>query len=202
MEHNCLEIYFVIDEREGTTVCTNCGKVIDTQLFLDYEVNKEKDSCNVQLNPLNKDASEILSRLNLNVNNILNDSETIKVPKLYQKINEKSAVSLKEFCAVTGIKKQNVIKANRKKVCSVDIFILLEKYCAILEVPFKDYTLIKEKITNIPYSGHPPLTIIGYFIHQVCKKNKNLSIKKICEILGISNISIQRFKKHELSRRC
>lgn len=202
MEHECLEKYLVVDEREGTTVCTNCGKVVDSQIFIDYDYFKEKDNSNPPLKTSNKDASEILSRLHLNVNNILHDSETIKVHKLYHKINEKSAVSLKEFCAATGIKKHNVTKANRQKVCSVDIYILLEKYCALLEVPFKDYTLIKEKITKIPYSGHPPLTVIGFFIHSVCKKSKKITIKKICETLGISNISIQRFKKHELSRRC
>lgn len=198
--HLCSEVYEVIDEKEGTTICTNCGRVLDSQLFLNYnQKNELNDEFNAQKN---SDAKEILSRLNLSHNNILQDNKKVEVKDLYKLINEHSAVSLKDFCTVTGIKKNAAVKTNRNSVCSVDIFILLEKYCSLLEIPFTEHTVIKEKIRNIPYSGHPPLTIIGYFIHTVCKKNRKLTIKKICETLGISSISIQRFKKHEFSRRC
>ena len=199
-EHLCSEIYEVIDEREGSTICINCGRVLDSQLFLTYEQKKEPNSFfNAQKN---SDAKEILFRLNISDNNILQDKNQVEVKDLYQLINEHSAISLKDFCAATGIKKNVAVKTNRNSVCYVDIFILLEKYCSLLEIPFTEHTVIKEKIRNTPYSGHPPLTIIGYFIHTVCKKNKKLTIKRICETLGISSISIQRFKKHEFSRRC
>ena len=193
--HDCSEIYQVVDEREGTVLCTNCGRVLEAQVFFD-SVQLTKD---LEPSFKNDDAKEVLSRLNLNETVITCNKDKIDVKHLYKIINDSSAVSLKEFCAATGIKKTSVVKSNRSKICSVDIFILLDKYCAMLDINFSDYTLIKEKIRNIPYSGHPPLTIIGYFIYEVCKRNKNITIKKICETLGISSISIQRFRKHEFS---
>lgn len=199
-EHTCSDMYQVIDEREGTIVCTNCGKVLDTQLYVDYEKTKEpSQTSNFQTNDK---AYEILSRLNLTNNTLLLDEKGIEVKDLYQEINKQSAVTLKEFCAATGLTKNVVVKTNRNCVCSVDIFKLLDKYCSLLEVPFTDYTVIKEKIQNKPYSGHPPLTVIGYYIHTTCKKQRKITIKKICETLGISSISIQRFRKHEFSHRC
>lgn len=79
---------------------------------------------------------------------------------------------------------------------------LLEKYCKLLDLSFQDYTLIKEQIQNKPLSGHPPLTVIGYYIFVHCKTNKiKQSMKNICSTLGISTISLQRYRKYELSCR-
>ena len=72
----------------------------------------------------------------------------------------------------------------------------------MLNLNYKDYTVIKENILKVPVSGHNPLTVIGTFIYKYSKENrKKLSMKKISTVLQISPISIQRYLKNELSCR-
>lgn len=196
-DHTCDEIYYVSDEREGTIVCTNCGYVVDSQLYVNSFLNLE------ETNKIEKnDFTEILSRLNL-TNNIVDQEKKIEnIPSLYNVINKTSAVSMNEFCSATGLTKKKVVKSNRNNICATNESILLDKYCKLLNISFKDYTVIKEKISTLSNkTGHSPLTIIGYYIYVCCKKQYKLSIQKVCNVIGISPISIQRFKKYEFSCR-
>jgi Transcription factor TFIIB repeat len=84
---------------------------------------------------------------------------------------------------------------------NTNLSILLEKYCKLLNLSYRDYTLIKALIDKKPTSGHPPLTLIGYYILVYCRENKiKKYMKDICSTLSISTISIQRYRKYELSR--
>jgi transcription initiation factor TFIIIB Brf1 subunit/transcription initiation factor TFIIB len=201
----CEHYYPLIDEHEGTSVCGDCGLVIESQIYENSKILQnssniesiEHDSENVKKN----EALEILHRLNLPTD-ILNNLPPTKqnVNNLYDVINKISVITAKEFCAASGINSKNLVKQNQNKVLSTDIALLLDKYCKILNLSYQDYTVIKEMIDRKKNSGHPPLTIIGYYIFTHCKKRKiKLSMKTICTTLSISAISIQRYRKHELS---
>lgn len=196
-QHTCDEIYIVSDEREGIIVCTNCGYVVDSQLYVD-SFSYKNDIDEIE----KKDFNEILSRLNL-TNTIVEKEKSIEnLSSLYNVINKTSAVSMNEFCSATGLAKKKVVKSNRNNICTTNEAILLDKYCKLLNISFKDYTVIKEKISTLANkTGHSPLTIIGYYIYVCCKKTYKLSIQKVCSVIGISPISIQRFKKYEFSCR-
>jgi transcription initiation factor TFIIIB Brf1 subunit/transcription initiation factor TFIIB len=205
MTSNCEHLYPVIDEHEGTSVCCDCGLVIEKEMFLNNWTETDSKVTSVEeLLEKNKknDALEVLSRLNLPTN-ILDQltNENQNVDNLYDAINKKTAVTSKEFCAATGMSAKKLVKLNQHKILNTNLSILLEKYCKLLNLSYRDYTLIKALIDKKPTSGHPPLTIIGYYILVYCRENKiKKYMKDICSTLSISTISIQRYRKYELSR--
>jgi transcription initiation factor TFIIIB Brf1 subunit/transcription initiation factor TFIIB len=196
---NCKHINTVTDFHEGTLICLDCSFVVENQIFVfnesePIEVNKDTTD--------NHDYKEILNRLNCSYD-ILQSNVVNNVTDLYNKVNKTNAVSLKEFCAVTGLNSKTIVKNNKDVVCKQDLNTLLEKYCKLFNLTYKNYTVIKENISTKPHSGHPPLTVIGYHIYVYLKveAKQKITIKEICKTLGISSISIQRYKKYELSLR-
>lgn len=199
MSELCLHRNKVIDEHEGTVVCPDCAYVLDTCLYQDTRIYENPINTQVE-----KDALEILQRLNL-PEEILKHSKDIKnIANLYNAINLQSVVTIQEFCAASGLSKKNIVKANKEIVCKTSMEILVEKYCKIFDLNFKDCTLIKEIISNKPYSGHPPITILAYELFKYIRetKRKKITVKKICNEIGISPISVQRYKKYVLSHGC
>jgi transcription initiation factor TFIIIB Brf1 subunit/transcription initiation factor TFIIB len=108
-------------------------------------------------------------------------------------------ISLKEISAVSGLTNSEIYKHQN----SNDAIILrpeemLEKYCTILKLNFKEYSVIKENIKGSLKTGHNNLTIIGANIYLYGKQNNlKLSIKLIAKTLNISCISIQRYIKKQ-----
>jgi transcription initiation factor TFIIIB Brf1 subunit/transcription initiation factor TFIIB len=189
----------VLDYREGTTICLDCSYVIDDHLYLENDVSSNEFQ---NQDERNDDYKEILNRLNCSYE-ILQDKLISNVFDLYSKIKETTNVTLKEYCAVTGLDTKTMVKNSKETVNIQNINVMLEKYCKLFDLDYKNYTLIKEKISTKPHSGHPPLTVIGYHIYMFIKTelNKKITIKDICRTLGISSISIQRYRKYELSFR-
>jgi transcription initiation factor TFIIIB Brf1 subunit/transcription initiation factor TFIIB len=206
MTDECDHSYPVIDEHEGTTVCCDCGLVLEKEYYTQPVAkndNVDYMCSGIKKNNNRIDALELLNRLNLPIE-LLNQVplEKQNVENLYDIINKSSVVTTKEFCAASGIKNKKLVRCNQNKVMQTNITLLLDKYCNLLQLTFRDYTLIKDLMMKKPFSGHPPLTIIGYYIFTYCRSNKiKLSMKIICSTLGISTISIQRYSKYELSCR-
>lgn len=201
-EHN----YPVIDEHEGTTVCCDCGLVLEKEIYMAPIQREESITPTLYDSTHSKgrnEAIELLNRLNLPTDmlNQLPHSQQ-NITNLYDVINKHAVVTTKEFCAASGIQNKKLVKMNQNRIIDTNIFLLLEKYCKLLNLTYRDYTLIKAELEQRPPSGHPPLTIIGYYISQYCRANKlRKSVKQICSVLAISVISIQRYRKHELSCR-
>jgi len=219
-ENLCSHVNETVDEKEGCVVCMDCGLVLDDKIFdtsfttsaymqdMDAEKNNEEK----------KEVKELLEKMNLP------DSFACfilqKVPKsstkkytskklsyiTYKTLNELgNPVSIKDISAVSGISNKVFTKMQEKS----DTIILepkhiVEKYCKILGLNYKQYTVIKEKLHMLHMiSGHNPLTIIASLIYLYSKEN-NLkhSMKTVANIVGISCVSIQRYlKKNELSYR-
>jgi transcription initiation factor TFIIIB Brf1 subunit/transcription initiation factor TFIIB len=199
MEKNiCQHKNQINDYHEGTIVCLDCSYVIHDQFFLD-------EDCNLRFShekkEVKQDVNEILQRLNLTYDG-LPDPINTTVDTLYKDINKNSVVTIKEFSAVTGLTEKNIVKKNKLQVCKINTDLLLEKYCKLFNINYQNYTVIKEQLNLKEHSGHPPLTIIGYFIYRFLKTNSHkISIKTVCKTLGISPVSIQRYRKYELSLR-
>jgi transcription initiation factor TFIIIB Brf1 subunit/transcription initiation factor TFIIB len=206
MSEECEHKYPLIDEHEGTTVCCDCGLVLENVLFMNpffKEDNVETPVEKILVNNQQNDALELLHRLNL-PSNILNQltPEKQKIDNLYDAINKTCAITTKEFCAASGINNKKLVKYNQHKIMHTNLSLLTEKYCKMLNLTYRDYTLIKDQVDKRPTSGHPPLTIIGYHILSYCRTNKiKKSMKEICSALSISVISLQRYRKYELSFR-
>lgn len=203
-EHLCSHKNIIDDEREGSCVCTECGLVLEQQLFLpnlknDYSKIRENENEN------ETEIKELLHRIHLPYSY----SEKItkkcfKKPKksipyiLYKTLNENGChVSIKQISAVSGVSNSKIYKNQGNE----DVVIskpeeMLEKYCNYLGLDFNSYTVIKEKIKKTLKTGHNPLTIVAGNIYLHTKeKGIKVSMKHIARQLNISCISIQRYLK-------
>lgn len=200
----CGHLNEIIDEHEGSIVCLDCGLVISNQIFIS-ETQKS-------IPEKNDHYKEFLSRLNMSdefVSGIKEQKkETISniASNLYLNINKTSSISLKEISSVTGVCEKQLNQKTKGCVTVIDKEKMLDKYCRLLEINYKNYTVIKEMLNKIKISGHNPLTIVASCIYIFCKKhNFKISMKHISKTVGISCISIQRFlksNKNELSHWC
>jgi transcription initiation factor TFIIIB Brf1 subunit/transcription initiation factor TFIIB len=207
---NCDHINQVTDEHEGCVICSDCGLVVSTQLFIDdHKMENNLDD--------NEPYKEFLDRLNIPMPNLINRIEqktnnqslsciSTLASNLYLSLNKTSSVSLKEIVSVTGANEKKIVKKTRGHTTILNKEILLDKYCSQLKLDYKSYTLIKETFKKLELTGHNPLTIIASSIYAFCKKTKQkISMKKVADTVGISCISIQRFlklHKDELSYGC
>lgn len=183
----------IIDEHEGIYVCEDCAKVIDNFYIESYEDKYEKKEFN--LNPV---ISEFTNRLNIPTLDLVDKKNELKsVSSIYLKANKCNySVTLKEISAISGYSAKQIGKETKNTINLLDISSLLEKYCKLLDLNYKTYSLIKETINKVNISGHNPLTIVASHIYKYLKdQKKKISMKKICEVVGISSISIQRYLK-------
>lgn len=214
---NCKHVQRIDDLKEGTEVCTDCGLVINDKIFVNQEThfNHELDTSNVK-----NEIMEMLERLNLptiyleNIEKtaetfiknekVKKDMTTVLASSVYKVINKDNtaAITIKDVSAVSGICEKKIVRLD-KSIHILESENILEKYCKLNNLDYKNYTVIKENLKKYKVLGHNPLTLVGAVIYMHCKKNKiKTSMKNISQTLGISTISIQRFIKNELSFRC
>jgi transcription initiation factor TFIIIB Brf1 subunit/transcription initiation factor TFIIB len=207
-ENMCEHFNSVIDEREGSVICTECGLVLEEKLFKFYGHNfsfKEKDLS------LKEDVKEILSKLELPdvfskmiIENFENSNSEKKRKKnylyyvVYKTLNENNVpISIKDISSISGVSDSTIYDMQEKnKTVIIQPSDLLEKYCGYLGFNYKTYSLIKKELPIENISGHNPLTIVAATIYKYCKKNNiKISMKKIATIVKISCVSIQRYIK-------
>ena len=207
---SCDHKYEIINQREGDIVCGDCGLVLDKY----YIVQSEKLEENQSLTSNEKNfVLEMLERLNVpksvssfifkNISNskIIKKSESLLSSIIYNTLIElEIPFTIKDITGVTGISAKKIIKEEKKNkdnknVVIIDCFEILERVCSKLNLSFKDYTLIKEKISKLN-SGFNPSTIISAHIYLHCKENNvKISMKEITNVTGITCMSIKRFIK-------
>lgn len=213
---DCKHLNQVICEREGSIVCTDCCLVTSDHIYLDesdfFHANQKHKTQNEIL--------EILERLNLSQThaesikknmfklceekkNTRKNSNDVLAASIYKTFNsDGNVISIKDISAVSGVSKKKITKID-KSIHILKSEHVLEKYCSLNNLDYKNYTVIKGELYKYKILGHNPLTLVGSVIYMHCKKNKiKTSMKNISQTLGISSISIQRFIKNELSYRC
>lgn len=211
---DCKHLNQLEDQHEGTIVCTDCGLVISEQLFTStfcpqpiFEPSSQR-----------QEILEILERLNLSKKYVQNVEKSInEMSKKKKKANQNillaasvydavnrmdSSLSLRNVTAVSGVSGKKITSLN-KSIHILKSENILEKYCKLNNLEYKDYSVIKEKLSKYRVLGHNPLTLVGSMIYMHCKEYKiKNSMKSIAQTLGISTISIQRYIKNEFSYRC
>lgn len=206
--HNCQHMNEIVDEREGTIICSDCGLVISNF----YLSQPQPQHINIPgFSSVQEEISELLERLNLpqcfseDIYNNLQNSKKVNSRKkglipyfVYKTLSEIGfPVSIKDISAVSGISENNIYSMQEsEKTLILNPYSLLEKYCKKLGInDFKTYSLIKENLPTID-TGHNPLTIIASTIYKYCKENGlKYSMKQIASSIGISSVSIQRYIK-------
>jgi len=189
----------ILDEHEGTYICLNCAKVIEN--FYIHPSNTEtndRDNEGFLGNKSVKLSSEITNRLNIpNLGLEDKKNELKSVSNVYIEANKSECtVTLKEMAAVSGFTCKQIGRETKNTVQLMNLSALLDKYCKILNLDYRTYTLIKENIEKVESSGHNPLTIVASHIYRHLKLTKTkISMKQLCETIGISSISIQRYLK-------
>ena len=201
----------IIDISSSYLVCTRCG-VVKENLYTnetrpDFSVTEFFQPNQVKVLENIKD---ILDRIHISA--IYAQHICKYYFKFYKSFNLKAIVfscykilnehgyniSLKDLLNINGLGGQSTFSTQKSNEnVLVNTSEMLNKYCAMLNLSFKDTSLIKEMIIDRPLSGHTPLTTIAGNIYLYCKsQNRKISIKKIAEITQVSNISIQRYIKN------
>lgn len=209
----------IIDVREGTYICLNCGLCKDTYFEQPKIKYDYKESYNIGYENICY-IKEVLSRLNVPIyicdfisRSVIENSHNRKITRpmishhIYITLSRMGIpFSIKDICSVTGTTQKLISKEQSKTVESSIIIIetddLLWRYCSKLDIKHQFYTVIKEMIPKMS-EGYNPSTIVSAYIYIFCRRNKiKLTIKQISTVTGISCMSIQRFiKKNELSFR-
>jgi transcription initiation factor TFIIIB Brf1 subunit/transcription initiation factor TFIIB len=215
-EDMCAHINSVIDEREGSIVCTSCGLVLDEKIFNfnNSNLSYQEDGQNVCFK---NEVKEILSKLQLpevytnrileNFKNEISQKRNKKelLPYvIYKTLNENGIpISIKDISSTSGftdISIYDMQESNKSLIVQPED--LLEKYCSYLGFDYKTYTLVKKLLPQQNISGHNPLTIIAATIYKYCKLNNiKISMKKISLTVKISCVSIQRYLKNNDKKR-
>jgi transcription initiation factor TFIIIB Brf1 subunit/transcription initiation factor TFIIB len=198
-EHCCTHINQVIDEREGTMVCLDCGYVVAEQIYHETSLLREEN------NNLSCQIKDILDKLFLphcftadiirNYNKLTKKKHLLEYV-IYLTLHEMGyPISIKDIACVTGITDSKIydLQENDKAIC-LQPHDLLEKYCNLLQLDYKTYSLIKNDLPTKIETGHNPLTVIASTIYKFSKNNKlKLSMKQIASVVNISTVSIQRY---------
>lgn len=200
-EHLCPHLDQVTDEREGTVVCIQCGLVLTEQLFQQSYFSER----NNKEHELTTKIIEILDKLHLPA------CFATDIMKKYLKMHPRKfllefvvyltlhecgfPISIKDIACVTGISDSQIYDLQDKdqSIC-LQPNDLMEKYCKLLKLDFKTYSVIKEELPTVIETGHNPLTVIASTIYKYSRRNKlKLSMKQIATVVNISTVSIQRY---------
>jgi transcription initiation factor TFIIIB Brf1 subunit/transcription initiation factor TFIIB len=211
-ENICSHLNNVIDEREGSVVCTDCGLVLEDKFFKFYDSDLFSQDCGEDTS-LKNEVKEILSKLQLPdvycssiIQNFKKDLVEKKNKKellayvVYKTLNENNIpVSIKDISAISGFSDINIYdRQESNKTIILQPCDLLEKYCRYLNLDYKTYSVIKNNLPIQNLSGHNPLTIIAASIYSHCKQNNiKISMKKVASTVKISCVSIQRYLKNK-----
>jgi len=204
----------VLDQHEGQYVCVSCGLVTSPYFTEDYKFHNEILS---EGDIWFKEVRDILDRVNVTSSSICDEviqylnthferkSKESLLFSVYKVLNDQVGIclSLHELCNICAVSKSKVYEKQKvNQNVTVDKTILVEKYCAMLNLTYKTTSLIKEKLSKHRLSGHTPLTIIAGTIYLVCKSLKEkITVKKVSQVTSVSQISIRRFIKYDSSQR-
>lgn len=212
-EHLCSHINTIEDAHEGTIVCTDCGLVLSDQTFIQNDI-QYNDFCSEK-----EEIKDMLERINIprcymsdiikNVNKVEKNKKKIIPYIIYKTLNENDCqISINDISNTSGLNTKNIYKMQEEnKSIILEPHKLAEKYCTLLGLNHKMYSVIKGKLEKTDGSGHNPLTVLGAHIHTYCKENKlskskKFRIKQIANTLNISCVSIQRYlRENDVSYR-
>ena len=201
----CEHLNELIDEREGSIICSNCGLVL-SPLFVGNSNASQNEKENEYV-------LEVLSRLNLPkyfYTEILSKigqlsvkdkkKENVLAYVIYKTLNDMGCgVTIKEINSVTGFSDVEIYnKQPPNESVIFDPLTSAEKYCILMGLPHQSFAVIKGIISS-NNTGHNPTTVIGAAIHKYCKDNQiPLNLEKIADTLKISPISIRRYLKNKI----
>lgn len=194
---------------EGFYVCSMCGLVRDNI----YD-DRPKAALYSFYNPTDfkiiEEIKDMLDRVHISTSyaqlvfsyykkNYKGYNRKAMVFSIYFILNNHSFnISLKDLLNANGLTGESTFSTQKKnEIVLLDVVEMVEKYCIMLDLSYKEISLIKEKIRSLPKSGHTPLTTIAGNIYLYCKENnKKYSVKKIAQVTQVSTISIQRYIKN------
>ena len=215
---SCEHYYPIVDQHEGTLVCSDCGFVLEN--VIDSNINFYSHTKSIDT--LKSESSifiEFLERLNAPENFFTECDFRLKT--LYKKdktenpeilgeilysVLLKNLVprTLKEIASVVGTstnklwKQLTLYQETTELLNIVNPIDITERACRILDLKFEDLKKIKAsvKFSFEHFPSYHPSTIVGSCIYTHCKEaKKKKSFKEVARVLGIAPVTISRFLK-------
>lgn len=205
---SCSHYSEILDSVSGDYICTDCGLVLGR--YFCHSKNYQPENCD--RDSISDFVEEVIERLNLPqyiAKKVLNRIKLSNLKKscdicsiIYEMLIDLGMpYTLKEITSVTGVPSKE-IKVNEAitAVAIVEEKDILERCCSKLGLTFKDFTLIKNSIKSTE-GGFNPSTVIAAHIFKYCKiKRKEIKLKNITSVVGISAMSVHRYlKKNDVS---
>lgn len=200
---SCPHYSEILDSNSGDYICSDCGLVLGRY----YCHNKNQQSDIDDADSTSDFVKEVIERLNLPqyiAKKVLNRIKLANLKKsqdiccvIYEMLIELGLpYTLKEITSVTGVPSKEIKMNNTlTAVAIVEEKEILERCCSKLGLTFKDYTLIKNSIASTE-GGFNPSTVIAAHIFNYCKlKRKDIKLKNITSVVGISAMSVHRYLK-------
>lgn len=210
-ERDCSHENEIIDSREGTIVCTDCGLIKD-QFYFEEPKLYFRTSLNLEYENYIKDIFDKLNIPFIHIDEIItkfkianpkNNKKQFLICIILEVLNNYSIpISIGDISNLTEYDPSDIFKRqqNDSKII-LPLKESMERFCKLLKLTFQDYQLIYKYYESHERTGHQPLTIIASFIYDHVKKNSiDLDINQICETIGISKVSVLRFYKRYLSK--
>lgn len=213
---SCAHTYTVEDHHEGSIVCTDCNRVLDQLYACDKREPYEQTV-------FNKNTSEIVDifdtlfapralicsfeeklRKNLQLLNVRKTNHLVGACLYEVFIENNISKTLSEISSVLQTSTSLIWKTLaeiQKSQPSINVVCpmqLTSRVCHALDLTYKDCKDINEKLLPVcaRFPFHNPSTLVGTIVYLHCKEAKlKYTMKRVCNTVGISVISIQRFIK-------
>ena len=217
----CEHLQQLIDQHEGSVVCTDCGYVLDIH-FLQQSDTYEKSSLNL-VTDLKMYLIDCCDRMHIPISvreEIHDEYEHFRSKSVFEKISD---IQLMAYSIYFILKNQGIGRnieyiAYNTGVTSKQLW-KCESLDPYLSIPINIESLLgpvyksfkfsrKDYETIIIISKHfqdrhfSPLTLTSTLVYLYCKTRKiQISVKKVCSVFKVSSMSIYRCKLYILSNK-
>ena len=148
---------------------------------------------------------------NLNISCLQSDVISARVHScLYEILHENgSGYTLKEICAISGVSSQLLSQTHKRLFFSkghqASTFLrpsmLIHRFSAKAGLSRRDACLVMKNLEvdekTMCFMNTPALIACVYIYKYCTRSNKNVPLSILCEIAGVSQISVMRFLKNE-----
>ena len=203
------------DITTGSIICTDCCQVLDWQLFETRSClapvtdsvlhHRFQDVCANSCAPLGfAEAMHDLYRTCLKTHCITLFQKDALIALSYYEVLKQHKIprTLKEVSAITGVSCKQLMMMLKKvfpQSCPIQPCDIIQRFCAKLGLHGRQCIAIERDLASwTRQDASSPDTICAGVIYQYVRKHTlAIPMKEICEVCGVTRVSIHRYQKRQ-----